>query len=90
MSNNRTILVTGGAGYVGSHTVIELLNVGYNVICVDNLCNVYSRGGDEQCPESLLRVQNVTGKPLIFYPVDIRDEKALDVIFKKVYLYIFI
>ena len=49
-----TILVTGGAGYIGSHTCVELLNAGYDVVVVDNLCN--------SCRESLNRVEEITGK----------------------------
>ena len=53
-----TILVTGGAGYIGSHTCVELLNAGYEVVVVDNLCN--------SCKESLKRVEEITGKPVTF------------------------
>ena len=53
-----TILVTGGAGYIGSHTCVELLNAGYDVVVVDNLCN--------SCRESLKRVEEITGKKLTF------------------------
>ena len=58
-----TILVTGGAGYIGSHTCVELLNAGYDVVVVDNLCN--------SCRESLKRVEEITGKKLTFYEVGI-------------------
>lgn len=81
-----TILVTGGAGYVGSHTVLELLNAGHSVVCVDNLCNAFSEKG-ATLPESLKRVQIITGKNIIFYPVDIRDNVAIADVFKKVRLY---
>ena len=54
-----TILVTGGAGYIGSHTCVELLNAGYDVVVVDNLCN--------SCRESLNRVEEITGNKLTFY-----------------------
>ena len=64
------ILVTGGAGYIGSHTCLELLNAGYEVTVVDNLCN--------SSEESLTRVQELTGKPLNFQNVDLRDAAALD------------
>lgn len=78
-----TILVTGGAGYVGSHTILELLKVGHTVICVDNHCNSYC-DPKEKLPESLKRVQEITGKTVINYKVDIRDRKSIDEVFKKV------
>ncbi|XP_055625472.1 UDP-glucose 4-epimerase [Toxorhynchites rutilus septentrionalis] len=76
------ILVTGGAGFVGSHTVLELLNAGHRVICVDNLCNAYE-AANSKLPESLKRVEKITGKTVDFYDVDIRDKDALNEIFKK-------
>lgn len=82
MKGNSTILVTGGAGYVGSHTVVELLNNNYTVIAIDNLVNSYSNGNDK--PESLRRVEKITGESVTFYDVDIRDKEALDKIFKTV------
>lgn len=69
-----TILVTGGAGYIGSHTCVELLEAGYDVVVVDNLCN--------SCRESLKRVEEIAGKPMTFYEVDLLDEPALDVVFQ--------
>ncbi|CAH0552199.1 unnamed protein product [Brassicogethes aeneus] len=81
MKGNSTILVTGGAGYVGSHTVVELLNNNYSVIAIDNLVNCYSNGQNEK-PESLKRVEKITGETVTFYNVDIRDREALDKIFK--------
>lgn len=68
------ILVTGGAGYIGSHTCVELLNEGYDVIVVDNLCN--------SCKEALDRVQEITGKTLKFYEVDILDREGLTKVFE--------
>ena len=67
------VLVTGGAGYIGSHTCVELLNKGYDVIVIDNLSN--------SNPESLNRVQGLTGKTLKFYEGDVRDEALLTKIF---------
>ncbi|XP_023015511.1 UDP-galactose 4'-epimerase isoform X1 [Leptinotarsa decemlineata] len=80
MKGNSTILVTGGAGYVGSHTVVELLKNNYSVIAIDNLVNCYADGNDK--PESLKRVEKITGETVIFYNVDTRDKEALDKIFK--------
>ena len=65
-----TILVTGGSGYIGSHTVLELLNKNYDVVVVDNFSN--------SSFESLRRVQNITGKTVTFYEADIRDEEKMD------------
>nr|WP_294528260.1 UDP-glucose 4-epimerase GalE [uncultured Blautia sp.] len=69
------ILVTGGAGYIGSHTVVELQNAGYDVVVLDNLSNASEK--------SLKRVEKITGKPVKFYEADIRDRKALEEIFDK-------
>ena len=69
------ILVTGGAGYIGSHTVLELLEAGYDVSVIDNLSN--------SSEESLKRVEKITGKSIVFYKTDIRDKEALDEIFAK-------
>lgn len=77
-----TILVTGGAGYVGSHTALELIIAGHNVICIDNLYNAY-RSAKSTLPESLRRVQEITGKLINFHEIDIRDKDALVDIFKK-------
>ena len=70
----RNILVTGGTGYIGSHTVVELLNNEHNVIIVDNLSNSKK--------EVLKRIEKITGKKPIFYKADIRDKKALEYIFQ--------
>lgn len=67
------ILVTGGAGYIGSHTCVELLEAGYDVVVVDNLYNASEK--------SIERVKEITGKDLTFYQADILDEEALDKIF---------
>lgn len=81
MKGNSTILVTGGAGYVGSHTVVELLKNNYTVIAIDNLVNCYAKNNNEK-PEALKRVERITGEKVIFYNVDIRDKEALDKVFK--------
>ena len=67
------ILVTGGSGYIGSHTVLELLNKNYDVVVVDNLSN--------SSKESLKRVQEITGKTVTFYEKDVRDIQAMEEIF---------
>lgn len=67
------ILVTGGAGFIGSHTCVELLNAGYETIILDNLCNSKS--------ESVNRIKEITGKEVKFYNCDIRDREGLDKIF---------
>jgi len=69
------ILVTGGAGFIGSHTVVELLNAGYGVVVLDNLVNSSS--------ESLERVKKITGKSIKFYKDDLLDKEALQNIFEK-------
>ena len=69
------ILVTGGAGYIGSHACVELLNAGYEIVVVDNLSNSKE--------EALRRVQEITGRELRFYKEDLLDYEALDTIFKE-------
>lgn len=71
----KNILITGGAGYIGSHTAVELLNSGYEVIVYDNLCN--------SSKESLKRVEELTGKTVKFYEGDVCDAKALEDMFNK-------
>ena len=70
-----SILVTGGVGFIGSHTVVELQNAGYDVVVLDNLCNSNKK--------VLKRIEAITGKPVPFYEADIRDCKALEDIFAK-------
>ena len=70
-----TVLVTGGAGYIGSHTCVELLEQGMDVVVIDNLVNSSAK--------SLDRVEQITGKRLSFYQEDVRDRAALDRIFEK-------
>lgn len=70
----KTILVTGGAGFIGSHTCIELLNQGYDVVIADNFSN--------SNPEVLNRIKQITGKIVTFYQVDLLDFKALNAVFQ--------
>ncbi|PKF60898.1 UDP-glucose 4-epimerase GalE [Psychromonas sp. psych-6C06] len=70
-----TILVTGGAGYIGSHTVLELLTSGQQVVIVDNLCN--------SSKTSIARVEKITGQSCVFYEGDILDKAFLDDVFSK-------
>jgi UDP-glucose 4-epimerase len=74
LSSNK-ILVTGGSGYIGSHTVILLLEAGYDVVVVDNLSN--------SSLESLRRVEKITGKSVVFHRVDLRDRAKLNTVFKE-------
>ncbi|MBQ8953006.1 MAG: UDP-glucose 4-epimerase GalE [Clostridia bacterium] len=67
------ILLTGGAGYIGSHTCVELLEAGYDVVSVDNYCNSQ--------PEALRRVETITGKKVTAYEADVCDKAALETIF---------
>ncbi len=67
------VLVTGGAGYIGSHTCVELINAGHKPIVIDNLRN--------SNPKSLERVKEITGQEVVFYEGDVRDEALLDRIF---------
>ncbi|MGX5384559.1 SDR family NAD(P)-dependent oxidoreductase, partial [Bacillus thuringiensis serovar darmstadiensis] len=69
------ILVTGGAGYIGSHTCVELLNSGYEIIVVDNLSN--------SSIEAINRVKEITGKQFKFYKADVLNREALDMIFEE-------
>ncbi|MFD0771226.1 UDP-glucose 4-epimerase GalE [Bacillus sp. CGMCC 1.60114] len=69
------ILITGGAGYIGTHTCVELLNAGYEIIVVDNFSN--------SKPEALNRVREITGKDFTFYQTDLLDKDSLDIIFSK-------
>ena len=68
------ILVTGGAGYIGSHTCIELISAGYEVVVVDNLVN--------SSEEAVKRVEQITGAKIPFYEADVLDKEALEKIFE--------
>jgi len=67
------ILVTGGAGYIGSHACLELLRAGHDVVVVDNLCNSHE--------DAVRRVERLAGKPLAFHRVDIRDRAGMEAVF---------
>ena len=69
------VLVTGGAGYIGSHTCVELIEAGHTPIVIDNLCN--------SSAESLNRVKTITGKEVAFYQGDVRDTALLNRIFSE-------
>ena len=70
----KNILITGGAGYIGSHTCVEFLDAGYDIVVLDNLCN--------SSPKSLDRVRELTGRDFPFVRGDIRDRNALDALFR--------
>ena len=72
---DKNILVTGGAGYIATHTEVELLNRGFNVIAFDNMVN--------SCDESIKRVEKITGKKIKFYNADMRDRAAMEKIFSE-------
>jgi len=69
------VLVTGGAGFIGSHTCVELINAGFEVVIVDNLYN--------SCLEAVNRIEQITGKKTKFYEVDLLDKEALNEVFEK-------
>ena len=70
-----SVLVTGGAGYIGSHTCVELLGSGYHIVVVDDLSN--------SSEESLNRIKKITGKDFTFYKTDITGRNSLELIFEK-------
>ena len=71
-----TILVTGGAGYIGSHTTLELLKEGYEAVVIDNMSNAVQ--GDDGKPVSLERVEKITSKKVTFYNLDVREKDRLE------------
>lgn len=70
-----SVLVTGGAGYIGSHTVVELINAGYDVVIIDNMVN--------SCKESIKRMEEITGKIIPCFEIDLLNKEALNAIFQK-------
>lgn len=70
-----SILVTGGAGYIGSHTCVELLNAGYEIVVADNMNNAK--------PQALEAIRTITGKDFAFYQIDMRDRAAMEAMFEK-------
>ncbi|RZF44948.1 hypothetical protein LSTR_LSTR001909 [Laodelphax striatellus] len=81
MTKWKNIFVTGGAGYIGSHCIVELQNAGYNVIAIDNFANSVN-GSKDEAP-SLRRVEQITEKPVTFYKCDLLDKEKLIEIFEK-------
>ncbi|XP_076353646.1 UDP-glucose 4-epimerase-like isoform X1 [Tachypleus tridentatus] len=81
MNSKKTVFVTGGAGFIGSHTVVELLNADFDVIVIDNFVNAV-HGSDGQAP-SLTRAQQITGKKLTFYQCDLLNKDDISMLFKK-------
>lgn len=71
----KKILVTGGAGYIGSHTCVELLNAGKDIVIVDNFCN--------SKPEAIENIKKITNRDFAFYETDLRDKEALERIFNE-------
>ena len=70
-----SILVSGGAGYIGSHTCVELLNAGYEIIVADNLCN--------SSEEAIRRVEQITGKPVPFTRTELCSEEETEALFSR-------
>lgn len=75
MNSNKTVLISGGAGYIGSHTAVELINAGYDVVIIDNLSN-----SEKDAVEG---VKKITGKDVAFEIVDTCDKEALRKVFEK-------
>lgn len=78
----KTVFVTGGAGYIASHCIIELLDTGYDVIAIDNFANSVSGITGESA--ALQRVERITGKKIKFYNCDLTDREKLGQVFNKV------
>ncbi|XP_072765764.1 UDP-glucose 4-epimerase [Anoplolepis gracilipes] len=77
----KTIFVTGGAGYIGSHCIVELLECGYDVVAIDNFANSVTETDGESA--ALKKVEQITGKKVIFYNCDLLDREKLETIFNK-------
>ncbi|MEE0868992.1 MAG: SDR family NAD(P)-dependent oxidoreductase, partial [Ruminococcus sp.] len=69
------VLLAGGAGYIGSHTCVELINAGHDVVIADNFSN--------SCPEAVARVEEITGRKIPLYEADVCDKTAVDKIFSE-------
>lgn len=82
MSNGKTVLVTGGAGYIGSHCVVSLQEAGYDVVALDNFTNSVI-GADNQSM-ALKRAEKITSKAITFYKCDLLNKDDIDEIFTKV------
>ncbi|XP_047514080.1 UDP-glucose 4-epimerase-like [Pieris napi] len=80
MPQFKTVLVTGGAGYIGSHCVVDLLDAGYDVVAIDNFANAV---GDEEGSPALNRAEQITGKKITFYEADLLDKAQINGIFDK-------
>lgn len=78
----RTIFVTGGAGYIGSHCIVELLECGYDVVAIDNFANSVTETDGESA--ALNRVEQITGKKVTFYNCDLLDREKLETVFNQV------
>lgn len=81
-SNGKTVLVTGGAGYIASHCAVTLQEAGYDVIALD--CFANSVKGDQDESIALKRVEKITGKAVTFYKADLLDTQYMDKIFQNV------
>lgn len=86
MPRFKNILVTGGAGYIGSHCIVDLLEAGHDVIAIDNFANAV---GDEEGSPALERAEQITGKKIVFYKADLLDKPQINEIFDKVSAWIF-
>lgn len=82
MSQFQTVFVTGGAGYIGSHCIVELLNAGHEVVAIDNFANSVDGPNGESV--ALQRVESITGKNVSFYRCDLLDRDAIEDIFGRV------